>query len=307
MADAGAGAKPRSAIRRIGLLLLNIPTPGAGLMRAGRAKPAVVLFAVPTAVALVIAAVYALVDEMTFPVFAPLMAGVLAVWLLNYVVAFTLTWRASHVRPIRHPWYARWYVIVAMVLANAAVGEAITRIANSNYRNFYIPAESMLPALRVGDRLVADMRQPVRLKHGDIAVYRHQGMEYVHRVVAVGGDRVAVRAGRLVVNGEPAALQPQGQIVTDRGAADLYQETLPGQAARQIIDLDPKGYADDYPERAVPPGFVFVMGDHRDNAADSRIPVEVGGSGLVPVDHIVGKASFIYWSRDRSRIGADLH
>lgn len=306
MAEAGAGAAPRSAIRRIGLLLLNIPTPGAGLMRAGGAQSAVVVFALPVALALVVAAVYGFVDEMTFPVFAPLMIGILVLWLLNFVVAFTLTWRASRVRPLRHPWYARWYTIVAMVLANAAVGEAVVRIVNINYRNFYIPAESMLPALHVGDRLVADMRQPVRLGRGDIAIYRHQGMDYVHRIVAVGGDRVAVRTGRLVVNGAAAILERQGRIVTDRGAAALYRETLPGQSARQIIDLEPKSYADDYPERAIPPGFVFVMGDHRDNAADSRVPVEVVGAGLVPVDHIIGKASFIYWSRDHSRIGAEL-
>ena len=58
------------------------------------------------------------------------------------------------------------------------------------------------------------------------------------------------------------------------------------------------GRLDNTPEVTVPPDRLFVMGDNRDNSADSRVPVREGGVGLLPMDNLVGRADAVVGSWD---------
>ena len=58
------------------------------------------------------------------------------------------------------------------------------------------------------------------------------------------------------------------------------------------------GRLDNTPEVTVPPGNLFVMGDNRDNSADSRVSVRDGGVGLLPIDNLVGRADAVVGSWD---------
>ena len=58
--------------------------------------------------------------------------------------------------------------------------------------------------------------------------------------------------------------------------------------------------ADEFGPIVVPEGHVFVMGDNRDDSSDSRVPVEEGGVGLLPVDYLIGEALIAFWSTDCS-------
>ena len=69
-------------------------------------------------------------------------------------------------------------------------------------------------------------------------------------------------------------------------------------SSHAIFKLRDNGRLDNTPEVTVPPGQLFVMGDNRDNSADSRVPVRDGGVGLLPIDNLVGRADAVVGSWD---------
>ena len=183
------------------------------------------------------------------------------------------------------------------------------------YRLFSIPSTSMAPALPVGSYVVAsrlsygftrhtfdwfDLDISTRwpegeIKRGDIVVFRksHDRQTcFVKRIIGLGGDRVAVRGGRLIINGETVQRHDAGSVadpLDDHRSVPSYIETLPGGAHYKVIEAQgDTGYFDETPEFVVPPNALFMMGDNRDNSADSRDMTE-SGVGFVPVDYVVGK------------------
>jgi signal peptidase I len=161
---------------------------------------------------------------------------------------------------------------------------------------------------------------------GDVVVFRHPNgsADLIKRVIGVPGDTVEVRNGALVLNGAPVERDrprryslpmspnspcrtappapPQVAQVGDRAYCIFmsYRETLPGGASYSVLDQVDGGIADDFGPETVPEGHVFLMGDNRDHSLDSRFPVSVGGIGMVPVDHLIGRGLMTFWSTDGS-------
>jgi signal peptidase I len=159
---------------------------------------------------------------------------------------------------------------------------------------FFIPSESMVPTLKVGDRVLVEklsyrFGEPGR---GDVVVFERDfiqtspkpkdepfwvdignsfkglfgfptggSQDYIKRVIGVGGDTIEGRDGKVFVNGEPIdePYLPDGTETSAFGPTD------------------------------VPEGMIFVMGDNRGNSQDSR------SFGPVPVDSVVGHAFVLIW------------
>lgn len=208
---------------------------------------------------------------------------------------------------------------------------------------FYIPSISMMPNLMVGDQLVvvkypygwswvsASLHFLPRSKtrvlpaapaYGDIAIVvpPDRDEDYIKRVVALPGDRIAVVGGRIILNGKPVPQVAEAPLelpvdpnqpcdpenfpgLRYRGAdgrhyceLPIFRETLPNGATYRIIDHRSQ-VLDNYPETRIPEGYAFLMGDNRDHSADSRATIaEKGLGGPVPLADIGGRAEFITYS-----------
>jgi signal peptidase I len=143
-------------------------------------------------------------------------------------------------------------------------------------------------------------------ERGDVVVFRWPGdrsQVWVKRVIGLPGDRVALRGGRVFINDTEAGLRPagSGDMESEDGstiAAARYIETLPGGREHAVFKLIADNRLDTMDETVVPPGHLFVMGDNRDNSADSRVPLADGGVGMLPVKNLVGRVDGIVGSWD---------
>jgi len=178
-----------------------------------------------------------------------------------------------------------------LILAGVVVVSLAARSALADH--YYIPSESMEHSLLVGDRVLVDktaygLRIPftaIKLlergspRRGEIVIFDspESGVRLIKRIVAVAGDRVRVREGKLTINGERIELENADDI-------EVFGERT---ASLNLA----AGGGPNFDEEAVPDGKVMVMGDNRGNSRDSR------AFGFIPVDQIYGHAFRLYYRR----------
>ncbi len=154
---------------------------------------------------------------------------------------------------------------------------------------FKIPSGSMLQTLQIGDHILVNkfiygvkmpfnrstiipIKNPAR---EDIIVFKYPHdpkKDYIKRVIGVGGDVIQIRDKQVYVNNEPMGIRDY-VMITD---GNMHSP-----------DFSPR---DNFGPITVPEDSLFVMGDNRDNSADSRF------WGFVNLKAVKGKAFIIYWS-----------
>ena len=181
---------------------------------------------------------------------------------------------------------------------------------------YQIPSGSMIPTLQIGDhifvnKLIYGVRIPFteikfathyrQPRRGEIIVFTHpvgHDEDLIKRVVAVGGDEVLVRDNIVYVNGVASARTDEGNEhfwdyneqsgQWSEGVAEAYATKI-GPASFTTLQ-NPRQPPSNYGPVTVPGGKLFVMGDNRDNSADSRF------WGFVPLNLVRGRAMVVWWS-----------
>ena len=167
-------------------------------------------------------------------------------------------------------------------------------------------------------------------EYGDIVIPVHpkEDEDYIKRVVALPGDTIEVRDGEIILNGDAIKREQVPDIripyepellckgqeclrsfdrfkVREASGEQFYEvpafrETMPNGATYLIIDHYDQEL-DNYGPYSVPEGQVFVMGDNRDESADSRATIGASGlGGAIPLENIGGRAEFITFSLNGS-------
>ena len=168
----------------------------------------------------------------------------------------------------------------------------------------YVPSSSMNPTLVAGDRVVVNklaysLRVPFTLHElvrwdspapGDVITFDSPAddVNLIKRVVAVGGDTVAMVDNVLVVNGRPAPrhlMEARRVLPTEAGplAAEIWREQI-GAVTVDVARLPERNVVSAFAPVRVPDGHVMVLGDSRDNSNDSRF------IGFIDVRRVTGRA-----------------
>ena len=190
---------------------------------------------------------------------------------------------------------------------------------------FKIPSPSMFPTLEVGDHIFVNkfiygLRVPLAnyiripmskskfvnwgaVKRGEVIVFvypKDESKDFIKRVVAIGGDTVAMRNDVIYVNGKPVNRRKlpgpcsylprdeEGRVAGEPIPCVAYEEEQSEIRYRALHNLNSPPMF--HRAEKVPKGHVFVMGDNRENSHDSRY------WGTVPYSHIKGRAMIIWWS-----------
>jgi signal peptidase I len=191
------------------------------------------------------------------------------------------------------------YAVIALIL--------LLSLCRVWWAPFLITTDSMKPTLLVGDLVIAAL--DLTVDAGEAIVLRAHGETVVQRVIGLPGDQVALTAGQVMVNGAPLLQFPDGRFdevmgphgpnairprcengVVGEGAicsATKLREVWPSGRAYQVLNIE-TGRADDFAQVTVPADTLFVLGDNRDTAIDSRYDARVKGLGFVPFADVVG-------------------
>jgi signal peptidase I len=292
----------RSLPARLGIVLINIPMPGLGLQRLGDRRALYFLVVAPVLLALTLV-YYVLAPRLTFGGYAISALLILAAYGIAIIVSMVLSWRGSNVVRGDAPAWSRWYALVASYVAFSLVGYGFVEFAHGYYKPFYLPSEAMAPTLVPNDRLIASMSGPGELQRGDVILFQVGDAIYIKRLAALPGDRIELVDGRVIVNGQAVRVTPLGEERVllspypgpygDR--ARRFREQFQGESRpHEIYDFGRSPF-DDFPQTVVPADHVFVLGDNRDNSADSRVPRDQMGVEMLPIAHIRGHALFYTW------------
>lgn len=201
------------------------------------------------------------------------------------------------------------------VAAGLLIAMAIQSVA---FQAYTIPSSSMEPGLVTGDYVVTSKypygwsraslpfnpplfsgrlfgRDPAR---GDVVLFRlprDRQQVWVKRLIGLPGDKVQVRNGQVLINGDVVGQASAGTVQDHDDPArqvQLVRETLANGRTWLTYDGGPGSPGDDTEVFEVPAGHYLMMGDNRDNSLDGRFAGDIG-VGLLPAENVVGRAEVV--------------
>ncbi|MBU4263272.1 MAG: signal peptidase I [Proteobacteria bacterium] len=250
---------------------------GLGQISCGKIKRGIFIYVA----SLLLAATAVIICTKPFPPFNIVIPALIFIGLYVFAIVDAILIARDPENTLRLKPIVGYLVLIAIWQANSQiVNPIVAKTVKQNFIQAYkIPSGAMIPTLLIGDQILVDKhiyknKEPDR---GDIVIFPYPvkpEQDFIKRVVALGGDTIEIKEKQTYLNGK------------------LLQEPY-------AIHKDPKIFPtgenqrDFYGPITVPTDSVFVMGDNRDNAYDSRF------WGFVKKDTIKAKIINIYWSWDK--------
>jgi len=174
------------------------------------------------------------------------------------------------------------------LIVNLGLQAMVSTTIKSGVKGYKIPSSNMEPSLMVGDYFYADMKyfKENKPKRYGIIVFQYPkdpSKEFIERVIGLGGEKVEMVKNKIYIN-DQRINDPWGHYVDDITMGGVTFPSPTGNFGPVVVPKDS----------------LFLLGDNRDNSNDSRF------WGFVSTDKIRGKPLYIYWARDKRRIGTEI-
>jgi len=268
--------------KRIPLIaaLLSLVTPGLGQLYNAQILKGIFFFLVSFLIPIILALAG---FQSHFYGLAFIVLLSICLWLFIIGEAFFSARRREEVVLKRYnKWYVYLLIILLMIGSLVIPRDIVVNVANETlrFRAYRMLTGSMEPTLSVGDYIIADFKyfKKNELRGGDLAILQYPKDPtklFVKRVIALEGEKIDIKDKQVYVN--------------DEAITESYK-------VHKGIDMG-EVWRDNFEAVVVPSGHCFVLGDNRDNSMDSR------AWGSVPMSSLKGKPLYIYWAKDKKRIG----
>jgi len=185
--------------------------------------------------------------------------------------------------------YNKWYVYLLIILLMLGTyiipSDFIANIASETlkFSAYKMSTGSMEPTMSIGDYLIIDSKyfKKSELQRGDLVIIQYPKdptKDFIKRVIALEGEKIEIKNKQVYIN--------------DAAIPESYK-------VHKDINVD-EAIRDNFGPALVSSDHCFVLGDNRDNSWDSRF------WGFLPLCNIKGKPLYIYWAKDKNRIGIKI-
>lgn len=279
--------------------LLSLLLPGLGQVYNGQPKKAIIFFGL----LLFLPLIFGLTRGTTF-FYGLFSFFIIEIALIIYIIIDGVKNAKRQKEYILKPyntWY--YYLLIAIgILAVLAVFDLKTILGTQTFK---IPTTSNDPTLQVGDWLVADMRAYKNSEpdYGDIVVFsRPDGSSFTFRVIGRPNDHVELVDNIVSINGKSSKAIFIKETTNNEMPVFEFEEELPNGHKHLIykFKVPYDSTKTNIKNIVVPSDSYYLLGDNRDNAADSRY------EGFISKDRIKGRIIYSYWGRTAQRMNIDF-
>lgn len=198
--------------------------------------------------------------------------------------------------------YNTWYHYLLIIIGISTITWFYDYNSAVGVKSFKIPTTSNEPTIKVGDKVVGDLKafNEKKPNYGDIVIFQKKDSlnPWIYRIVALPNDKLEIQNNFLIINGKKCKTSFIKETKIEEFDVNEYEEELPNGHKHKIYTFK-KPIGDNKSEVTkikIPANCYFLIGDNRDNAMDSRY------IGVIKREEIIAKVVFGYWGKTNDRI-----